>query len=221
MKARAALLLFLPAALWGRGDTLSGPSRTTIQNLSWGTIYYEPQRLGACSLSPDLDGFKLTSEAGQVVIQGSEAGGFRLSCGRETLTLLPANGGGGIDIRSQGKVWTLRTVNGAVTLSGPAPLGTLVYQRDANTLSIEGPKGTVKVVSEGSDLRIQSPLGVTAITGQFGARTFSGPALDRIPYLGRGLFIPFHGAGLFVDITRAFPMPELAEWLDWKPLLQP
>lgn len=221
MKAAVALMLLASGSLWARGDTLSGPSRSTIQDLSWGTIYFEPGKLGACELKPTLDGFQLTSNLGQVVIKGSEANGFSLSCGSESLTLNPVNGGGGIEIHGQGKRWSLRTVNGTVTLASSAPRDTLVFKRNANTFSIEGSKGTVTVTSEAGDLRIQSPLGVTTITNRYGTRTFSGPVFDKIPYLGRGLFIPFHGVGLFIDVARVFPMNEVAEWTDWKPLLQP
>ena len=220
---RSAILLSILACgtLWSRGDALSGPSRSTIQNLSWGTIYFEPSRLGACELKPSLDGYQLQSRLGKVVIKGSEANGFRLSCGLDSLTLLPVNGGGGIEIHGQGKNWTLRTVNGTVTLASSAPQDTLVFKRNANTFTIEGSQGTVTVTSEGGDLRIQSPLGITTVTNRYGTRTFGGPALDTIPYLGRGLFIPFHGVGLFIDVARVFPMNEVAEWTDWKPILQP
>lgn len=221
MKSALVLCLLLPGALWGRGDSLSGPSRTTLQSLSWGTIYYEPSRLGACSLSQTPDGFRLESPAGEVVIQGSEAMGFRLSCGQDTLELRPVNGGGGLDIRGQGRSWSLRISNGTVTLSSSSPKDTVVFRRNANTVLIEGARGSVSIVSEGGDLRIKSPLGVTEVKGRPGARAFQGPALDSIPYLGRGVFIPFHGAGVFLDLTKAFPLPELAEWADWRDVLQP
>ena len=54
-----------------------------------------------------------------------------------------------------------------------------------------------------------------------GNRTFAGPALDKIPYLGHGIFIPFHGVGIFVDLLKLFPMPEVAEWTEWKAVLEP
>lgn len=222
MKAAIALMLLATGSLWGRGDTLSGPTRTTIQNLSWGTIYFEASRLGACEMKPTPDGFQLTSAQGRVVIKGSEAYGFHLSCGADSLTVLPLNGGGGIEIHGQGQSWTLRSMNGDLTLTSSKPKDTLVFKRNGNSFSIEGSKGQVTVTSEsGNQLSIQSPLGVTTVTNYLGARTFTGPALDRIPYLGSGLFIPFHGAGLFIDVARAFPMPEISEWVDWKPILRP
>lgn len=192
-----------------------------MESLSWGTIYYEPSRLGSCKLSQTPGEFKLKSPAGEVVIQGSEAMGFRLSCGPDILELRPVNGGGGLDIRGQGRSWSLRISNGTVTLSSTTPKDTVVFRRNANTVLIEGARGSVTIVSEGGDLRIKSPLGVTEITGRPGAREFRGPALDRIPYLGRGVFIPFHGAGVFLDLAKAFPLPELAEWVDWRDVLNP
>ena len=222
MKAALALILLAGGTLWGRGDALSGPSRTTIQNLSWGTIYFDASRLGACEMKPTLDGFQLTSNQGRVVIKGSEADGFRLSCGPDSLTLLPLNGGGGIEIQGKDRSWSLRSMNGDLTLISSKPKDTLVFKRSGNSFSIKGSKGLVTVTSEsGNLLSIRSPLGVTTVTNYLGERSFTGPALDQIPYLGRGLFIPFHGAGLFIDVTRVFPMPEFSEWVDWKPILQP
>ncbi|HEU4952714.1 MAG TPA: hypothetical protein VFT46_12245 [Holophagaceae bacterium] len=219
MKSALALVLFCCCALAGRVDRLSGPSRTTVQELSWGTIYFEPSRLGDCELTRIPGGFKLASPEGEVLIQGSEASGFRLSCGQDVLELRPVNGGGGVEVRGQGRAWSLRISNGTVTLVSSSPRDTVVFRRSANPILIEGSRGKVSIVSEGGDLRISSPLGVTEVGDSPGGRTFHGPALDRIPYLGRGIFIPFHGAGVFLDLRRAFPLPETAEWADWRDLL--
>ncbi len=54
-----------------------------------------------------------------------------------------------------------------------------------------------------------------------GDRTFSGLPVDQIPYLGRGVYISFHGVGILIDVARLFPMPEVAEWNEWKPVLGP
>jgi hypothetical protein len=212
------LLLGSGIALGAHGDPSSGPSRTTIQRASWGTLYYEPAKGGACQLEPTSDGFRFTSSEGEVGIQGSEANGYRLTWGRESLTITAANGGGGLDLHLQDRQWSLRTMNGDLTVTASSPKALLLFTRINNGFAIKGSQGTVRATTEWGNLKIESPLGLTTVTLQNGKRVFAGPALDQIPYLGRGLFIAFHGVGVFLDLTRFFPMPEVAEWLDWKPI---
>lgn len=205
----------------GAGDLDSGPGRTTVQTFSWGTVYYDAARLGASELRTNAGSYKLDSSEGRVSMDATDGFGARLSSGGETLILKALNGGRGLEILTAAGTWTLETVNGDAILTGPRGRGSLTYRRTAGSFSIQGPRGTVTVSSDGGDLRIQSPLGLTTIRSQPGDRTISGPALDRIPYLGRGIFFPFHGAGLFLDLTRIFAMPELAPWLDWNPIQLP
>lgn len=221
MKVAITLALLLSSSLWGRGDLSSGPSRNTILTTSWGTIYYEPASLGPYQLVSTNGDFTLTSRQGKVAITGGEADGFKLTCGADTLTILGLNGGGGIEVREKPQKWTLRLSNGTLTLDSTSPKDKVVFNRNANTFTIQGGKGMVTVDSEPNELTIHSPLGESHIKSDYGTRSMSGPELDAIPYLGRGIFIPFHGAGVFLDISKLFPMPEVAEWLDWKPVLQP
>jgi len=152
-----------------------------------------------------------------VIIQGTEVNGYRLTWGREFLTI--SQSGMDLDIRGQDKNWILRSQSGRYTLISSSPKDTLVFDRNANTFNIKGVKGLVTVTTEFQTLRIKSPLGTTTIISDIGKRTLSGIALGQIPYLGRGLYIPFHGVGIFIDMARVFPMPEVAEWIEWKPIL--
>lgn len=213
--------LILFGSRWGLCDSTSGPHRSTIKPLPWGSLYFEPSQLGACQLEPNLDGFKFTSNQGEVLIKGIDVNGFRITWGKEVININLINGD--LVISGQDKTWTLRSVNERVTLTSTSPKETVVFNRSANTFTITGVKGTVTLTADLAigGFRIQSPLGITTSTNQYGKRTFTGPALDQIPYLGRGLFIPFHGIGIFVDITARFPMPEVSEWLEWKAILEP
>ena len=44
-------------------------------------------------------------------------------------------------------------------------------------------------------------------------------AMNQYPYIGRGLFISFHEIGIFVDMPKLFPIPEVAEWIEWKAIV--
>lgn len=217
MKYLLLICLFIGATQWCQADPASGPDRSTIQVLGWGTLYYEPATLGPCTVEVTADGFRFTSSQGVVVIKGSEFNGYRLSWGKEFLTVDHVHDR--LEIRTQDRSWNAQTRNGMLTLTRSIPKDKVVFDRSANAFTIKGAKGTVAVASEYGNLRIQSPLGITTITNQDNKRTFAGPALDRIPYLGRGLFIPFHGVGVFLDIRPLFPMPEIAEYLAWKAVL--
>ncbi len=217
MKSFLLLCLLLCGNIRGFCDDASGPSRSTIQKLAWGSIYYEPGKQGGCQVEPTSDGYRFTSSQGEVVIKGSEANGYRLSWGREFLTINQTNGD--LEVHVQDKTWTVRSVNGRVTLTSSSPRDTIAFERSANTFTIAGGKGKVAVSTEFGNLLLKSSQGTTTVTSDSGKRTFAGPALEQIPYLGRGLFIPFHGVGVFVDITKRFPMPELTEWVEWKAIL--
>ncbi len=204
---------------WCLGDDVSGPNRSTIQSFSWGSLYYEPGLLGPYQFETTNGGFRLNSKQGEVSIQGTEVNGYQLTWGKDILTI--SQNGVDLDIRGKDKAWTLRSLNGSYTLVSSSPKDTLVFERNANTFSIKGAKGLVTATLDFQTLRIKSPLGTATLINDIGKRTLSGIGLDQIPYLGRGLFIPFHGVGIFIDIARLFPMQEVAEWVEWKPILGP
>ncbi len=217
--AGTVLGLLVLGAPWAFADEVSGPYRTTIKAYSWGSLYYEPAQLGECQLEPTYDGFRFTSSEGEVVIRGSEFAGYQLRSGSDALTI--RQNMGDLEVRGPNVNYTFRTFQGRLVLTSQSPRDTLQFDRGINAFSISGAKGKVSVSTSYGNLRIESPLGTSTVTNAYGKLTFTGPALGRIPYLGRGLFIPFHGVGVFLDVTRPFPMPEIGGWLEWKPVLAP
>jgi len=213
----ACVLLF--GNQWCLGDDISGPNRWTFQRLPWGTLYYEPGSIGPFQFETTTDGFRLRSNQGEVTIQGTEANGYRLTWGKELLTI--SHNGGDLDLRIKDRTLTLRSQNGRCTLASSSPKDTLVFERSANTFSIKGAKGQMTATAEFQKLSITSPPGTTTIISEVGKRTLSGIGLDQIPYLGRGFYIPFHGVGIFIDMAKVFPMQEVGEWIEWKPILKP
>ncbi len=124
-----------------------------------------------------------------------------------------------MDVRWQDKAWTVRTQNGRCTLVSNSPRDTVVFERTANTFTVKGAIGFVAVNSNPGTLTIKSSAGSASITDSLGNRTFSGVGLDQLPYLGRGVFISFHGVGILIDMTKLFPMPEVQGWNEWKPVI--
>jgi hypothetical protein len=200
-------------------DDISGPYRTTIKAYTWGSVYYDPAQLGECQLEPTHDGFRFTSAEGEVVIRGNDFTGFQIRSADDVLTI--RQNMGDLEVRGPNVGYTFRTFQGRLVLTSQAPKDTLQFDRGINAFSISGAKGKVSVSTSYGNLRIDSPLGTTTVTNAYGKLTFTGPALGRIPYLGRGIFIPFHGVGVFLDVTRQFPMPEIGGWLEWRPVLAP
>jgi len=217
MKAISILFALLSATTWSLADNVSGPGCSTIQRFPWGSIYYEHNGNGPYQLDPIWDGFRFKSNQGQVTIEVVHVNGYRLSCGQEVLTL--GQNLLNLDIQKQEQRWTLHAMNGNFTLESSFPRDTLVFTRNANTFTVKGGQGTVTGTTQFEKLNINSPLGTSTITTNMGHRTVSGVALDQIPYLGRGLYIPFHGVGIFIDMMKMFPMPEIAEWIEWKPIV--
>lgn len=219
MNRLAALLFSACMILSAQDEDASGPGRTTLQTWSWGTVYYEPASLGACTVTRTPDGLRFVSGQGQVTISGSDAMGLTLAWGDQKLTVKSLSAAGGVAVRSGAEAWTLAIRNGDLTLTSSAPADTVSFSRGVNTFTIQGGLGTVKGTSKLGDVTIVSPLGTTAIVNRMGSLTFSGPPLAQVPYLGRGLFLPFHGVGVFLDLGRFFPLPEVAQWVRWRPVL--
>jgi hypothetical protein len=201
----------------GHADDVSGPNRTTIQGFPWGSIYYEPGVVWANELESTNNGFKFRSKFGEVEIKTTNANSYRLTWGQESLTI--NQNIGDLEIREKGKIWTLRMQNGRCTLTCSSPRESLVFDRTLESFSVTGNQGRVSVSREMGTLSITSPVGTAKVVTDTGKRTISGVPIDQIPYLGRGLFIPFHGVGIFIDVTKQFPMREVVEWVEWKPLL--
>lgn len=197
-------------------DDVSGPNRTTLQSTAWGSFFYEPSKLGSSQVETGAGNFRLISNQGKVEVEGSQAMGFKVSCGRDQMTINDFNFGN-LEIRSKDLSFTLTNENGKLTISYARD--TLVLYRNANFFSIKGGRGTVSVNSQPDEVTVQSPAGLTKITTTYDRRGISGPGFDRVPYLGRGIYLSFHGLGIFIDVARLFPMPEVMDWVEWKPIL--
>lgn len=216
MKAPCLALLLLCAHPCP-ADEYSGPDRTTIQRFAWGSIYYAPGAAGQSRLGSISNGFQLTSSQGQVAIETTDIHSFRLTWGNEVLTV--EDDGDGVDIRGMDQTWSWHAQGRRRVLRCSTPRDTLVFNRSARAFTIYGARGEITVAGPPEKLTIRSPLGTTVVADRDGQRTLSGVALEQIPYLGRGIYIPFHGAGIFIDVAKAFPMPEVEGWVDWRPIL--
>lgn len=209
---------FQLSALFG-SDAMVSPwqEKSIIQSASWGLLYYDPSTEGACQLESKVNGFKLTSNKGEVLIEGNEIQGYKLSCGKETIAIKPSNGD--LEIKTPDQLYFIHSASGRLTIESSVPKDIIVFNRNANKFTIKGSQGKISVYKNFGTLSIQSPLGTTIVNDELGKRTFSGPALGKIPYLGCGLFLSFHGVFVFVDVMQKFPMPEIAEWVKYKSIL--
>lgn len=198
-------------------DDLSGPGHSTLKQASWGSIFYSPAAAGSHAVEVNGDDVLIKSGRGVVKVLGSDVNGYRLVAGSDLLTIQLVNSD--IEIRWREKAWTFRSQNGNCTLTSSAPRDTVVFERNANTFTIKGSAGFLAVTSGPGLLSINSSAGQATVKTGLGSRTFSGVPMDRLPYLGRGVFISFHGVGILLDVARLFPMQEVAEWREWKPIV--
>ncbi|MDP1832298.1 MAG: hypothetical protein Q8K67_09585 [Geothrix sp.] len=217
MKPILILALLAFGSPWCPADDLSGPNHSTIRRTAWGTLFYDPVAMGSHQYESKVDEVRIKSSAGEVKVLGSDVNGYRLSFGNDLLTI--KTNFSDLEIRWQEKSWTLRSQNARHTLISNAPQDTVVFERNANTFTIKGAKGFVTVNTNPGVLSIKSSAGSATVTNYLGSRSFSGVALDQIPYLGRGVFISFHGVGILLDMNQLFPTPEVAEWNEWKPVI--
>jgi len=221
LNALSSLILALGLG-WGQpgtADEHSGPNRTTLLSFPWGSLCYESSPGLPVKLTSTGDGFRITSPRGPVAIESTDPDTFRLTWGDDYLTV--HQDGTTLELRGQDRAWTLRSQSGRWYLISSNPPDNLVFTRSERTFTIQGAQGRVTVHGPAEHLNIHSPLGRTWVEVRNGRATLAGAPLERIPYLGRGVYIPFHGAGVFIDLARQFPMPELDEWLGWRPILAP
>lgn len=219
MKSVLVAILLLLGHSFGTADDLSGPNHTTIKRTAWGSIFYDPLSLGNHQYNYKLDDIQIKSNSGEVRIIGSENSGYRLRCGPDEMTI--TSNFSGFEIRWREKVWSLEILNGRYTLKSNSPKDVIVYERNGNDFTVKGSNGFVAVNSIPGALSIKSSLGNASVSSYMGSRSFSGVALDQLPYFGRGIYISFHGVGLLIDMLKLFPRPEMAEWIEWKPLIGP
>lgn len=217
MRVLPVLVPLMLTSFGSYGDDVSGQGRATIQLFPWGSLYYDQNGADSFQFEPTSSGFRFRSGAGEVVIQTTGVNGFRFSCGTDLMTL--AQDMLNIDVQGQGRTWTLTCSNGNCTLVTSNPPDRVTYTRNANAFNIKGSQGEVSGKTNFGNATITSPLGTSTVTTNLGQRTASGVAIQRIPYLGRGFYIPFHGVGVFIDLGKVFPMPEVADYVEWKPIV--
>jgi hypothetical protein len=109
--------------------------------------------------------------------------------------------------------------NGRYTLVSTSPQDTIQFERNANSFTIKGTKGWVTVTGYIGEITLKSSLGDAFIKNYLGSRTISGMPLGQVPYLGRGVYISFHGVGVLIDMVKLFPVSETIEWIEFKPLI--
>ena len=211
----AICLLIGGSECWA--DDVSGPHHTTIKRTSWGSIFYDPVALGTHKYDFNLEDIRIKSSRGEVRVVGSENSGYRLICGDDVLTV--KSNFSDVDIRWKDKSWSLKLKNSRFILAMNAPKDTVVFDRNANSFTIKGDKGFVTVNAAPGEVSIKSSVGQATLTNYLGSRSFSGVALDQIPYFGRGVYISFHGVGVLIDMIKIFPVSEVAEWIEWKPMV--
>jgi hypothetical protein len=216
---RPFLLGFLLLATGGlQADDRSGPGRTTLQTFAWGTVFYDKASVGSFRWESTHGGLRFSSSQGEVRMDGSSASGLTLRWGKESLTLEERNGD--VVIRTAQGDWSLKTNAGGLTIQGPGSRR-ITFERNIHAFTIVGPLGTVRGETQFGNLKLSGPGGTATLSNDNGVHRFNGPNPSTFPYLGRGLSFPFHGLGLFIELSHFFPIPEVADWVEWKPVVEP
>ena len=217
MKALRLALVLTTAVRLCWADNLSGPNHVTLRRTPWGSLFYNPIAAGPHKVESRVNEITIRTVRGEVKVVGSEFNDYRLSCGNDLLTI--KHSAPNLEIRWQEKFWKVSSLHSRLTLASNAPPDLVEFERNANTFTIKGALGLVTVNSNLGTLFIKGPAGVFSVITNTDGRTFSGVPFDRIPYLGRGVFISFHGIGILIDIVRMFPMAEVSEWINWEPVI--
>lgn len=214
---RALLPFLLTVTLAATADDISGPNLATLRKTAWGSVFYDPMALGPHSIETRVEEFRIKTSKGELRFGGSDLNGYTATFAGDSLTIRSIQDD--VEIRWQGRTWSLRHTLGGLILTCPDPQDTVTFERVNGDTRIKGAQGEVVLTWNLGDLRVKSPLGISTVTTQNGTRTFSGVPLDRVPYLGRGVYLSFHGLGILLDVGRAFPLPETGAWNEWRPLL--
>jgi hypothetical protein len=222
----AVLALLQSSTAWA--DPLSGPGRTTIFTLPWGTIYYVPKDVGELSILEDDARATFTAHTprGEVGFDGRT-----LRSGADSLVTIEQDSVDRLQIRFLGELCSFIGVQG--------PLRRFVVTLGARTVSMEEGPATAKVRERvevsGTDLRgellvqsesvgraervVRGPAGITVLGAQGFTTTASGPPLSAHTFLLRGVILEHDGFGVFIDMKRLNPFWSMFPELDWDSVL--
>jgi len=218
----ASLLTCLPLVP-APADEVSGPSRMTLVEEGWGTIYYVPSQLVTYRYTRNTESgeFELTSNKGKVKIFEAGIGAYDIVGPKSSLKVEGSSSS--VKVTFNKKIYTFarETTHDGADLKITTPSSSYLYSNVGEDISASGPFGKTTIRGKAGRYLIKSPKGDYSYTPlQDGGFEVKGGPLMRHPGLYRGASFSVDGVGVFVDFRKMDPENPLFRFLEFQPQLQ-
>ena len=200
-------------------DEVSGPSRMTLADEGWGTIYYVPSQLSTYRYvrNTETGEREMISNLGKVKIFEAGIGAYDIVGPKTSLKVEGSSGA--VKVTFKKKVYTFNHEGKILKIRTPD--GDYTYNNQGDDISVTGPFGKTTIhYKEGSYL-VKSPRGDYSYTPLDGGgfEVKGGPLMSH-PGLYRGACFNVDGVGVFVDFRKMDPDNLLFRFLEYQPQLQ-
>ena len=214
-----ASLLTCLALAPARADEISGPSRMTLADEGWGTIYYVPSQLVTYRYTRNTETGEreMSSNQGKVKILEAGIGAYEIVGPKTSLKVE----GSSNDVKVTFNKKAYSFTHDAGTLKISSPEGVYAYYHVADDITATGPFGKTTVRNKNGAYVVKSPKGDYNYTplNDGGFEVKGGPLMSH-PGLYRGAFFNVDGVGVFVDFRKMDPDNPLFRFLEFQPQLQ-
>ena len=214
----ASLLTCLPLVP-ALADEVSGPTRMTLADEGWGTIYYVPSQLVTYRYTRNTETGEreMTSSKGKVKIFEAGIGAYDIVGPKTSLKVEGSSSA--VKVTFNKKVYTFN--HDGKTLKISAPDGAYTYSNNGHDITATGPFGKTTIRSKDGAYLVKSAKGDYSYTPLDGGgfEVKGGPLMSH-PGLYRGAFFNADGVGVFVDFRKMDPENPLFRFLEFQPQLQ-
>ncbi len=192
------LCILMAGPAWA--DRRSGPSRTTLMETDWGTVYYVPRTFTNLVVANTGPALSLKTPEHEFLVQRMVDGRIEVREGPR-LRMKVEVGIGWYAFETPGHHLRLAFSEADLVLTYDGRK--LVISRTTPIMTIRGPEGTTKLTIDAFGTTIESPRGKTVIhkDGIQGVAR-EGVSVGAHPHLGRGVWVEWQGIGFFVDLWK-------------------
>jgi len=206
-----------------KADEVSGPSRMTLADEGWGTIYYVPSQLVTYRYTRNTETGEreMTSNLGKVKIFEAGIGAYDVVGPKTSLKVEGSSSSVKVTFKKKVYTFARETTHDGAELKVTTPGGSYRYTNVGDDITATGPFGKTTIRNKNGSYMVKSPKGdynYTPLDGG-GFEVKGGPLMSH-PGLYRGASFSVDGVGVFVDFRKMDPDNPLFRFLEFQPQLQ-
>lgn len=212
--------LILGSSLAASADEVSGPSRMTLSDESWGTIFYVPQELKDYKYTRSVESGKrsIVTPKGNFEFDEIGIGGHTIKGPKGHLISVEGNSSNA-KVTLDGQLYEF--VHDGQKFHVKMPKAPLEYRIEGADIVIEGNFGKTLIHEQGGNYSVTSPHGKYSYTpSPDGGFEVKGGPLASHPGIYRGAIFDLGGVGVFVDFKKLDTKSPLFRFLEFTPMLE-